>query len=88
MGSFSREALQLDHDNDGQVIVIIDQSTITNFHRHELIMLSLDVGKPAIPLCWRVSAIRQNEPIVSVNQLKVPLKTQTPIPGDLIDLNY
>ena len=54
MGSYSREVLERVHKSGEQVRLIVDQSTATGLHRHELVMIALQVGKRAIPLCWRV----------------------------------
>ena len=54
MGPFSREALSLASADGAQPVLIIDQSTITQLERHELVMVALRVGKRAVPIAWRV----------------------------------
>lgn len=54
MAPFSNEALALASADGAQPVLIIDQSTITQLDRHELVMLALRVGKRAIPIAWRV----------------------------------
>ena len=54
MGSFSREALALASANGQQPVLIIDQSTISQHDRHELVMVALRVRKRAIPIAWGV----------------------------------
>lgn len=58
MGPFSREALALASAEGAQPVLIIDQSTITQLERHELVMVALRVGKRAIPIAWRVYKAR------------------------------
>ncbi len=58
MGPFSREALVLASAAGAQPVLIIDQSTITQFERHELVTVALRVGKRAIPIAWRVYRAR------------------------------
>ncbi len=54
VGAFSREVLALASAGGAQPVLIIDQSTITRFERHELVMVALRVGKRAIAIAWRV----------------------------------
>ena len=58
MGPFSRESLELASAQGAQPVLIIDQSTITQLERHELVMVALRVGKRAIPIAWRVYKAR------------------------------
>lgn len=58
MGPFSHEALALASADSTQPVLIIDQSTITQLERHELIMIALRVGKRAIPIAWRTYTAR------------------------------
>lgn len=58
MGPFSHEALALASADGTQPVLIIDQSTITQLERHELVMVALRVGKRAIPIAWRVYKAR------------------------------
>lgn len=58
MGSFSREILAKVMAGGQQPVLIIGQSTIPGFDRHELVMIALRVGKRAIPIAWRVYKAR------------------------------
>jgi len=58
MGPFSHEALALASADSTQPVLIIEQSTITQLERHELVMVALRVGKRAIPIAWRIYRAR------------------------------
>ncbi len=54
MSYYSRDLLQQLHDASMPIELMLDQSTVQAFERHELVMIALRVGKRAIPICWRI----------------------------------
>ena len=54
ISSFPREILVRVASSGEQPVLIIDQSTISSFDRHELVMVALRLGNRAIPIAWCV----------------------------------
>jgi hypothetical protein len=54
MEPFAREALERAATDDQAVVLILDQSKLSD--RHQVLMLALRYGERALPLAWRVEA--------------------------------
>ncbi len=54
MEPFAREALERAATDDQAVVLILDQSKLSD--RHQVLMLALRYGARALPLAWRVEA--------------------------------
>ena len=88
MSSFSREILEHVAGSGSQPVLIIDQSTISQFDRHELIMVALRLGKRAIPIAWRVYKAsgslgwREQKEVLDIVKLFLPKGCQPILMGD------
>lgn len=88
MGCYSRDILQKIHDRGDQIDLILDQSTLQTFVRHELVMVALRVGKRAIPICWRVYEAsgslgwQQQQEVLELAKSLVPEGARVRLMGD------